>query len=256
MADNKPEVHADENRHHNTAYNEGLERIDTVHGDEAIKVLGTYSGDENWTPQEEKKLRRKIDWRLMPVLCNRYPMAAAIFYVGFILGAYPAVLLAQRYPIERVASSIIVVWGLTLILTPVCTDFRGLFAQRFFLGFTEAGISPMFMMIVGGCWYTKGEQSLRMGLVTFHICISNIGANEISSIWYCLTGYVSIPGPLINFGLGHIKGSLHSWKYMYYFAGGLTILWDFIIYVTLPPDPIRAKGFGERERFIAVSRMA
>ncbi|KAK5400878.1 hypothetical protein LTR06_011189 [Exophiala xenobiotica] len=234
MADNKPEVHADENRHHNTAYNEGLERIDTVHGDEAIKVLGTYSGDENWTPQEEKKLRRKIDWRLMPVLCmtyallyfdkvmlghaedlhllkgNRYSMAAAIFYMGFILGAYPAVLLAQRYPIERVASSIIVVWGLTLILTLVCTDFHGLFAQRFFLGFTEAGISPMFMMIVGGCWYTKGEQSLRMGLVTFHICISNIGANEISSIWYCLTGYVSIPGPLINFGLGHIKGSLHS----------------------------------------------
>jgi len=75
-------------------------------------------------------------------------MAAAIFYIGFILGAYPAVLLAQRYPIERVASSIIVVWGLTLILTPVCTDFRGLYAQRFFLGFTEAGISPMFMMIV------------------------------------------------------------------------------------------------------------
>jgi hypothetical protein len=42
---------------------------------------------------------------------------------------------------------------------------------------------------------------------------------------------------------------------MYYFAGGLTILWGFIVYVALPPDPIRARGFGERERFIAVSRL-
>lgn len=75
-------------------------------------------------------------------------MSSSIFYIGFIFGAYPAIYLAQRYPIERVASLVIIVWGITLILTPACQDFRGLYAQRFFLGFTEAGISPMFMMIV------------------------------------------------------------------------------------------------------------
>ena len=75
-------------------------------------------------------------------------MASSIFYLGFILGAYPVILLAQRFPIERVGSLAIIVWGITLILTPACTDFRGVYAQRFFLGFTEAGISPMFMMIV------------------------------------------------------------------------------------------------------------
>lgn len=42
---------------------------------------------------------------------------------------------------------------------------------------------------------------------------------------------------------------------MYYFAGSVTILWGLITYFVLPPDPIRAKGFDERERFIAVSRM-
>jgi hypothetical protein len=57
-------------------------------------------------------------------------------------------LLAQRYPIERVASGIITLWGLTLILTTVCTNYQGLYAQRFFLGVLESGISPMFMMIV------------------------------------------------------------------------------------------------------------
>lgn len=71
-------------------------------------------------------------------------------------------MLAQRFPIERVASIITVVWGITLILTPACQDWRGLYAERFFLGFTEAGISPMFMMIVGS-WYRKDEAALRMG---------------------------------------------------------------------------------------------
>lgn len=75
-------------------------------------------------------------------------MASSIFYLGFILGAYPVTFLAQRFPIERVASLAIIVWGATLILTPACTNFQGLYAQRFFLGFTEAGISPIFMMIV------------------------------------------------------------------------------------------------------------
>lgn len=168
---------------------------------------------------------------------DRYSMAAAIFYLGFIVGAYPAMFLAQRYPIERVASCIVTVWGITLILTTACTNYQGLYAQRFFLGFLEAGISPMFMVIVGG-WFKKNEQALRMG------------------IWYSLTGYVSIFSPLINYGLGHItSGSLSPWNYMYFFAGSITIVWGVALWFLLPADPIRARGFDERERFILVSRL-
>ena len=46
--------------------------VDTVHNDEALKVLAAYSGDETWTEQEEKQLRRRIDWKLMPILCLTY----------------------------------------------------------------------------------------------------------------------------------------------------------------------------------------
>ena len=167
---------------------------------------------------------------------NRYSFSSAIFYLGFIAGAYPAVYLAQRYPIERVASAITTVWGITLIVTPACKTYQALYAQRFFLGFTEAGISPMFMLIVGG-FYRKNEQALRMG------------------VWYSCTGYVSIFSPLVNYGLGHIRGALSPWTYMYFVAGSITIIWGIAIFFILPPDPIRARGFTERERFIAVSRM-
>lgn len=93
---------------------------------------------------------------------NRYSFSAAIFYLGFIVGAYPAMLLAQRFPIERVASAIVTVWGICLILTVACHNYQAIYAQRFFLGFLESGISPMFMMIVGS-FYKKSEQAFRMG---------------------------------------------------------------------------------------------
>lgn len=46
--------------------------VDTVHNDEALKVFAEYTGEREWSTAEEKRLRRKIDWRLMPVLCITY----------------------------------------------------------------------------------------------------------------------------------------------------------------------------------------
>ena len=66
---------------------------------------------------------------------------------------------------------------------------------------------------------------------------------------------MSIFSPLVNYGLGHLGGSLAPWFYMYLFAGALTIICGVLVYFVLPSDPIRAKGFNERERFIAVARM-
>lgn len=46
--------------------------VDTLHNDEALKVLANYQGDETWTAAEEKKLTRKIDRRLLSILCITY----------------------------------------------------------------------------------------------------------------------------------------------------------------------------------------
>ncbi len=79
---------------------------------------------------------------------TRFSFSSSIFYLGAIAGAWPAILVAQRYPIERVASGLVVIWGICLGLSAVCTSYKGFYAQRFFLGFLESGINPMFMMIV------------------------------------------------------------------------------------------------------------
>lgn len=48
--------------------------VDTVHTDEAMKVLAAYTGEQTWTDDEEKKIRRRIDWKVLPVLFLTYTL--------------------------------------------------------------------------------------------------------------------------------------------------------------------------------------
>lgn len=43
-----------------------------IHRDKGANVLDTYDGDKDWTKEEENRLRRKIDYKLMPILCFTY----------------------------------------------------------------------------------------------------------------------------------------------------------------------------------------
>jgi len=42
---------------------------------------------------------------------------------------------------------------------------------------------------------------------------------------------------------------------MFLLAGGLTVVWSFVLLFFFPPDPIRVRGLSDRERFIAISRL-
>lgn len=44
----------------------------SIHTDEAIKVLAKHEGDQEWTLDEEKKLVKTIDRKLMPILFLTY----------------------------------------------------------------------------------------------------------------------------------------------------------------------------------------
>lgn len=46
--------------------------VDTIHQDEAMKVLANYDGPEEWDEAEEKRVTRKIDKRLLPILMATY----------------------------------------------------------------------------------------------------------------------------------------------------------------------------------------
>ena len=125
----------------------------------------------------------------------------------------PAVILAQRFPIERVATCIVLVWGIVMMSTAGCTNYQGFFAQRFFLGMIESGVSPMFMLIVAG-FYKKHEQAVRMGIWYCSSQFTNHLNRCVVLTGHILAGYASVFSPLINYGLGHITGGMLSpWQY-------------------------------------------
>lgn len=64
---------------------------------------------------------------------------------------------------------------------------------RFFLGCTEASISPGFSLITS-LWYRTSEQPLRHG------------------VWFCGNSISLIFGNLIAVGIWQIDGGLTPWK--------------------------------------------
>jgi hypothetical protein len=55
-----------------------ISSVDTVHNDEAMRVFAQDHGEDTWDPAEEKRLLRKLDWRLLPLLCATYVPFSAI----------------------------------------------------------------------------------------------------------------------------------------------------------------------------------
>ncbi|KAI3391178.1 hypothetical protein diail_7783 [Diaporthe ilicicola] len=246
-----------------------IDSVDSFHHDEAARILADYvaaGGPEGWSALEEKNLVRKVDRRLLPVLAftmfltwydkgilsqaaifglrddlelevgNRYSFSSAIFYIGYLIGCWPVTFLAQKYPVKRVVSTLVTLWGVCVILTAACRDFRDLYTQRFFLGVLESGVSPIFLLI-SGSWYKKGEQPMRIG--TF-------GA---------FVGPAVILSTLINYGFGKIGSSIATWKIMFMFAGAITIVWGLLVPFILAADPISDRKLTARERYIAVARI-
>ncbi|KAH8883177.1 MFS general substrate transporter [Thozetella sp. PMI_491] len=236
-------------------------------GEKSDEDVATHFEPVAIDPATNRRLLRKIDWRLMPVLCFTYAIqyydkgllgqaavfglrtdlgltqgysyswVSLIFYFGHIVGMYPCSLLAQRFHPRRVCSTLTIVWAVIVLTTPSCHSYAGILVNRFFLGIVEAGVSPVFMLIVG-LWYTHDEQVLR------------------SSIWYSFSGGSLLVSPLINYGLAHIQSShVRPWQIMYYFAGSISFLWGIALLWIFPDSPQRARGFSEEERRLLVERV-
>jgi MFS family permease len=126
---------------------------------------------------------------------------------------------------------------------------------RFFLGATEASISPGFSLITS-LWYRSSEQPLRHG------------------IWFCGNSLSLIFGNLIAVGIWQIDSGIKPWqvctslilfrkdinngshKWLFIIFGLVTFLWGILMLFRLPDSPTNAKFLTEEERAIALHRLA
>ena len=167
---------------------------------------------------------------------SRLSWAVSMFYFGMLAGLFPMTLLLQRFHFGKVLGVLVILWGMTAMLTATVTSYQGLYVQRFFLGFVESIIPTAFMCIVSN-YYTQQEQALRQ------------------SWWFSSTGGWTIIGGALNYGFAQITGgSLHRWQYIYLLAGTLTVIFGIACFA-VPNSAISAWFLSPEERVVAVERL-
>jgi len=221
---------------------------------------------QNLDAAEVKRVLRKIDLRIMPILFisyllqyldknginyasvyglqkgthlegNDYSWLGSIFYFGYLVAQYPAGYALQRLPIGKVLSYTTLAWGVILITTPACSSFAGIAVNRFLLGAVESAINPGFVLVMS-MWYTAREQPFRL------------------EIYYCTNGVSTMFGGLIGYAVGHITTGLPRWMYVFLIFGACSLAQGVVSLLVLPDLPATAKFLTERERAIAVDRVS
>ncbi|GLA77516.1 hypothetical protein AtubIFM55763_009703 [Aspergillus tubingensis] len=115
---------------------------------------------------------------------QEYSLLGTILYIGILVGEYPQNLLLQKFPVAKMLSVNVFIWGAIVACSAASTRFGSLMAVRFLLGFFESCIQPA-MMLITAMWYKREEQSV------------------LNSIWYCMTGVQLMIGGLLAFGTSH-----------------------------------------------------
>ncbi|KAF9922491.1 hypothetical protein FBU30_007357 [Linnemannia zychae] len=159
------------------------------------------SADFHPDPIIVSRLRRKIDWHLLPLLSlmylfsfldrvnignakvaglernlnlspSEYSWALSIFFIGYIIAEVPSQMLLKKvgprkwYKLENSESEIsgcMFIWGTLTMLLAACKNAASLYATRFLLGIFEAALFPGAVFVIS-LFYSRGEQALRNGL--------------------------------------------------------------------------------------------
>ncbi|CZT45793.1 related to allantoate permease [Rhynchosporium secalis] len=241
---------------------------DQTDGDEAFKA---FEGQDVivMTEEMERKLLRKIDWNLMPMLCvvyglnyldkttlsyasvmgmqsaihlhgTNYQWLGSMFYIGYLAWEYPTNRLPQRLPLAKWSAFNIIMWGGTLCCMAAVKNFAGAVAVRFFLGVFEAAVTPGFALFTSQ-WYTRREQGTRTG------------------IWFSFNGFAQIFGGLVAYGISTgVKkhgAVIDSWQIVFLTIGLITVMVGCIFLYFMPDNQLNAKFLTPQERLMALERI-
>ncbi|KAH8906325.1 major facilitator superfamily transporter allantoate [Coniochaeta sp. PMI_546] len=245
-----------------------LKHADSNDADEALKII--QAGETILlTPQDEKRLLRKIDLHILPMLClvyglnyldktsisyasimgfkddthlkgQEYSWVASMFYFGYLAFEWPTNRLLQRLPLAKWSAFNVIMWGLVLCCLGACNSFGSAMAVRFFLGVFEAAVSPGFALFTSQ-WYTIHEQGLRTGF------------------WFSFNGWGQIIGGGIAYGIAvgtekHPLG-IKSWQLLFLVIGLFTSAIGVLFLWIMPDNQLNAKFLTENERLMAVERI-
>ncbi|GAB7328668.1 hypothetical protein MBLNU13_g00596t2 [Cladosporium sp. NU13] len=228
-------------------------------------------GDLVWTDDEEKRIRRKLDFRIVPLvtvlylLCfldranvgnariqgmgtelnlvgTRFNWALTIFYFTYIAVEIPSNIILKAVGPRFWIPFLVFSFGLISLCTAFVKSHTGLYVARAFLGLAEGGTMPGIAFFLS-CFYKRNELLFRIGIF--------VSASSLAGAFGGLlaAGLVRIP----EFGVAAMK--IHTWRHIFFFEGLFTCIIGLIAPLFMQTHPDQCKFFTEREKAIAAERL-
>ncbi|KAG4423744.1 hypothetical protein IFR04_003169 [Cadophora malorum] len=221
--------------------------------------------------EEEKKLLRRVDWRIVPLCAvmyavksidasnvsnarimdqgtphnimtelkmtaNQYNLVTTMYYIPYILAEVPSNLLLKKVRPSVWQARIMISWGIVLLCHAAVTNRQGLYIVRFFLGLFEAGLWPG--MLLHMCyWYRPDEIAPRVVFVTL------------------LGNFSPIISGILAFAFNGVNKGLSGWKWLILTEGLFTVLLGLIVFFFLPDFPASAKWLSDKEKAFLQARL-
>ncbi|KAJ5765886.1 hypothetical protein N7520_005445 [Penicillium odoratum] len=250
-------------------------------GHEFYRPIDSYEGIHRWDPEfewteeEERKIVRKIDHRVLTFACvtffalqldrgnigqalastfltdlrmtsNDYNLGQTIFLVCFLLAEMPSQLISKRLGPDRWIPIQMILWSIVAACQAFIRGKSTFLATRALLGLIEGGFIPDTVLFLS-FFYKSNELPKR--LACFWISLT-------------LTGVI---GAFLAFGFLHIRLSDDggAWRYLFAFEGLITGVIGIIAVFWMPASPVQTKGgwrgrdgwFTEHEEKIIVNRV-
>ncbi|VEU23246.1 DEKNAAC104367 [Brettanomyces naardenensis] len=219
-------------------------------------------------PEEDKKLLRKIDFALLPIICilyafqfmdkttlsyaavmglrtdlkmvgTQYSWCGSAFYLGYLVFEFPASVILQRLPLAKATAAFVVLWGVILCLHAATNRYAAFVSLRVLLGVLESAVTPA-MMLFTSQWYKKEEQFFR------------------TSIWFAFNGAGTILGGAIAYGIANHaeQFSITAWKALFIITGVISIVIGIVFSTsTFQIIPSKAWFLTEHEKRLVVERI-
>ncbi|KAK9234432.1 major facilitator superfamily domain-containing protein [Lipomyces kononenkoae] len=217
----------------------------------------------NIDPVIQKRVVRKLDWNLMPLVVALYLMSfldrsnignaqtagmstgihesgpqfvwlSTIFYIPYILFEWMA-LMWKVMPPHIWAFSCVLVWGIAATLQAATFNWQEMMVCRFFLAVAEAGYGPGIPYLLS-FFYMRDEIGRRCGIflsaAPFATCFASALAYGITS--------------------GHSK--LANWRLLFLVEGIPSIILAFVVFFFLPDSPEKSRFLTQEEKGVAKAR--
>ncbi|KAI0905304.1 major facilitator superfamily domain-containing protein [Ustulina deusta] len=228
----------------------------------------------DWTEEEEKKIIRKLDWRVCLWACimffalqvdrgnltqvvsdnflddlhintNDYNIGNTIFLVAFFFAELPSQLISKKLGPDRWVPAQICLWSIVAALQCLINSRGSFYATRALLGILEGGFIPDVVLWLS-YFYTSKELPIRL-----------------SYFWTTLsaTGVVT---SLLAFALLRLRGVLGwaGWRWLFLIEGIITFTIGVSSFFMMPASAVQTKTwfrpngwFTDREVAIVVNRV-